>query len=99
MSEEPQVGQMRGVLLRLDPKGILFAPHTLNGVSWGYSIDPDEDNPAIYMDDEWKEIIPEGVWYQMVENWTQVKNTVLNNPKEYADYLAYPEFGGSNESD
>lgn len=91
MSDNPTPGQLRGVGNRLDPESILFAPETLNGLTWGYTIIDKTTKPAIYMNDEWTEFVPEGVWLQMIDAWDSVINTIKQDPEKYKLYLRYPE--------
>lgn len=82
---------MRGVALYPDPKGLLFSPHDVKGVQMGYAINPAEGNPAIFLDGEWKEIIPEGVWLQMTSSWDELIKNISDNYIDYPEYCAYPE--------
>jgi hypothetical protein len=88
---EPSEGQLRGIGLRLDPQGILIAPHEEGGLQWGYTIIDKTQIPAMYMNGEWKQVVPEGVWMQMLANWDDItkdaKEILADNP----EYLKYPE--------
>lgn len=90
-NNKPSPGQLRGVGNRLDPELILFAPETVEGLAWGYTIIDKTVMPAIYMDGEWTEFIPKGVWIQMIEAWDEVIEKVKSNPEKYKQYLNYPE--------
>lgn len=88
---DPQPGQLRGVGLRLDPQGILFAPETSGGLTWGYTIVDKTAKPAIFMNDQWTEFVPEGVWLQMLESWDNLITIIKQEPGKYEYYLQYPE--------
>jgi hypothetical protein len=91
MTEQPQPGQLRGIGLRLDPQGILFRPFEENGLQWGYTLKPEEGQPALFMNDEWTEFVPEGVWLQMLDLWAQIGRDMKANIDDVQDYLEYPE--------
>lgn len=91
LEDNPSPGQLRGVGNRLDPESILFAPETVNGLTWGYTIVDETAKPAIFMDGEWRDFVPEGVWLQMVEAWGKLIETIKDNPEKYSHYLQYPE--------
>ncbi len=88
---EPVPGQLRGIGLRLDPQGILFKPHTEGGLQWGYTLKPEEGKPQIYMNGEWTDFVPEGVWIQMLELWQEMGNGMKENIGDIQEYLQYPE--------
>lgn len=91
MTEQPVVGQLRGVGLRLDPESILFAPEETGGLVWGYTIVDRTAKPAMFMNDEWTQFVPEGVWLQMLDAWDNLINTIKKNPEKFEYYLRYPE--------
>lgn len=88
---EPVEGQLLGIGLRLDPQGILIAPHEEGGLQWGYTIIDRTKIPAMYINGEWKQVIPEGVWNQMLFNWDDIAKTAKEVLLEYPEYLQYPE--------
>lgn len=88
---EPVEGQLKGIGLRLDPQEILIAPHEEGGLSWGYTIIDKTHIPSMYMGGEWKDVVPEGVWLQMLDNWDAIKKTAREVLAEYPEYLEYPE--------
>jgi hypothetical protein len=88
---EPIEGQLKGIGLRLDPQEILIAPHEEGGLSWGYTIIDKTQIPAMYIGGEWKDVVPEGVWLQMLGNWDAIKKTAREVLAEYPEYLEYPE--------
>ena len=89
---KPVPGQLRGVGNRLDPEGILFGSNTYDGgLTWGYTIIDKTAKPSIFMDDQWTEFVPEGVWLQMIDLWDDVIKTIKDNPDKYEYYLQYPE--------
>lgn len=87
----PVPGQLRGIGNRLDPDSILFAPESINGLIWGYTIVDRTSKPAIYMNDEWTDFVPEGVWLQMIDAWDNLIKTIKASPEKYEYYLNYPE--------
>jgi hypothetical protein len=91
MSEQPKEGQLKGIGLRLDPQEILIAPHEEGGLKWGYTIIDKTKIPTMYMAGEWKEVVPEGVWVQMLANWDDIAKTAKEVLEEYPEYLEYPE--------
>ena len=91
MSDNPVPGQLRGVGLRLDPDSILFAPETTGGLTWGYTIVDKTAKPAMYMDGEWREFVPEGVWLQMLDAWENLIKIIKQDPAKYEYYLEFPE--------
>lgn len=99
MTEEnsPFEGQLRGVGLRLDPLGILFRPHDYDGKQWGFTLKPEEGQPMIYMNGEWTEFVPEGVWLQMKDLWEEMKSKMQENIDDVGEYLDYPELGLKGE--
>jgi hypothetical protein len=88
---EPIEGQLKGIGLRLDPQEILIAPHEEGGLSWGYTIIDKTQIPTMYIGGEWKNVVPEGVWLQMLDNWDAIKKTAREVLAEYPEYLKYPE--------
>ncbi len=88
---EPIEGQLKGIGLRLDPQEILIAPHEEGGLSWGYTIIDKTHIPTMYIGGEWKDVVPEGVWLQMLDNWDAIKKTAKEVLAEYPEYLEYPE--------
>lgn len=90
---EPVEGQLRGIGLRLDPQEILIAPYEepSSGLKWGYTIIDKTQIPSMYMNGEWRDVVPEGVWVQMLENWDNIAKTAKQVLKEYPEYLQYPE--------
>jgi hypothetical protein len=91
MSELPAEGQLRGIGVRLDPQEILIAPYQKDGLMWGYTIIDKTTIPTMYIMGEWKEVVPEGVWLQMLENWNNIPKTAKNIVKDHPEYLDYPE--------
>lgn len=95
---EPLPGQLRGVGLRLDPEGLLFSPHIINELQWGYTLKPDEGQPMIFMNGEWTEFIPKGVWLDMLGLWKEMKQALQKNIKDVPPvYINYPELELKNE--
>lgn len=45
----------------------------------------------MYINGEWKQVIPEGVWNQMLFNWDDIAKTAKEVLLEYPEYLQYPE--------
>jgi hypothetical protein len=45
----------------------------------------------MYIGGEWKNVVPEGVWLQMLDNWDAIKKTAKEVLEEYPEYLEYPE--------
>ena len=90
-SLDPKPGQLRGVGLRLDPDSILFASETHSGLTWGYTIVDKTAKPTIFMEGEWKEFVPEGVWLQMIDIWDNLISEIKKDPEKYSHYLSYPE--------
>lgn len=88
---EPIEGQLKGIGLRLDPQGILIAPHEEGGLQWGYTIIDKTHIPTMYIGGEWKNVVPEGVWLQMLDNWDNITKDAKEVLKEYPNYLDYPE--------
>lgn len=88
---EPTEGQVRGIGIRLDPQEILIAPHEMNGAMWGYTITDKTKIPTMYIKGEWKEVVPEGVWVQMIANWEDISKTANEVFTEHPEYLEYPE--------
>jgi hypothetical protein len=88
---DPVEGQLRGIGLRLDPQEILIAPHEEGGLKWGYTIINKAHIPTMYMGGEWKNVVPEGVWLQMLDNWDAIAKTAKEVLAEYPEYLEYPE--------
>jgi hypothetical protein len=92
MSEEDnQIGRLRGIGLRPDPAGILITPFEQNGEQWGYTIVDKTTIPSMNIDGEWRNVVPEGVWMQMLENWDLVGKTDKAIFDQYPVYLDYPE--------
>lgn len=91
MSEQPVEGQLRGIGLRLDPQGILIAPHEEGGLTWGYTIIDRDRIPTMYIKGEWQNVVPEGVWVQMLANWDDIAKTANDVFSDYPQYLEYPE--------
>lgn len=89
--DEAVPGQLRGIGLRLDPQEILIAPYRQDGLSWGYTIIDKTQIPTMYIDGEWKPVVPQGVWLQMLDNWESIKKTAKEVFTEYPQYLEYPE--------
>ena len=97
---DPIEGQLKGIGLRLDPQEILIAPSNEGGLSWGYTIIDKTHIPTMYMGGEWKNVVPEGVWLQMLDNWDDVINTIKNDQDGFSHYLGYPEIKDAiNEQD
>lgn len=90
---EPVAGQLKGIGIRLDPQEVLIAPHTYpdTGLTWGYTIIDKTQIPTMYMDGEWKPVVPEGVWLQMLDNWEDLAKNAKQVFEEYPEYLEYPE--------
>ena len=88
---EPDQGQLRGIGLRRDPQEILIAPYEQQGEMWGYTIINKTQIPTMYIDGEWKDVVPEGVWLQMLDNWDDIAKTAKEVLAEYPEYLEYPE--------
>jgi hypothetical protein len=88
---EPVEGQLRGIGLRLDPQEILIAPHEEGGLKWGYTIIDKNSIPSMFIDGEWRDVVPEGVWVQMLANWDSIAKTANDVFSEYPEYLEYPE--------
>jgi hypothetical protein len=91
MSEQPIEGQLRGIGLRLDPQGILIAPHEEGGLQWGYTIIDRTKVPTMYIDGNWVDVVPVGVWAQMIANWDDIAKTANDVFSDYPKYLEYPE--------
>ena len=91
MSEQPIEGQLKGIGLRLDPQEILIAPHEEGGLKWGYTIIDRTKIPTMYMKGEWQNVVPEGVWVQMLANWDDIAKTANDVFSDYPEYLEYPE--------
>lgn len=85
---EPKEGQLRGIGLRKDPQGILIAPHEMNGEQYGYTIIDKTAIPTMYIMGQWQDVVPEGVWYQMLANWEDISNNINDVDPIY---LEYPE--------
>lgn len=95
---EPKLGDLKGIGLRPDPQGILFAPFTDDdGVQFGYTIIDPNQKPSMFMEDGWKEFVPEGVWLQMVDNWNAMKAGIRENLLDFPEYLQYPELKALSE--
>ena len=88
---EPVEGQLRGIGLRLDPQEILIAPHVEGGLKCGYTIIDKNSIPSMFIDGEWRDVVPEGVWVQMLANWDSIAKTANDVFSEYPEYLEYPE--------
>ena len=88
---EPVEGQLRGIGLRLDPQEILIAPHKQGGLSWGYTIIDKDKIPSMFMNGEWRDVVPEGVWVQMLANWDDITKSAKTILEDYPEYLEYPE--------
>ena len=95
---EPVEGQLRGIGLRLDPQEILIAPHTKGGLSWGYTIIDKSQTPSMFIAGEWREVVPEGVWSQMIVNWEDIAKSARTILEENPSYLEYPELKALYES-
>jgi hypothetical protein len=91
MSEQPIEGQLRGIGLRLDPQGILIAPHEEGGLQWGYTIIDRDNVPTMYIDDNWVDVVPLGVWSQMLANWDDIAKFANDLFSNHPEYLDYPE--------
>jgi hypothetical protein len=91
MTEQPIEGQLRGIGLRLDPQGILIAPHEEGGLQWGYTIIDRDNIPTMYIKGQWQNVVPEGVWYQMLANWDDIGKFANDLFSDYPTYLEYPE--------
>lgn len=98
-SQEPVLGQLRGIGLRLDPESILFAPETTDGLTWGYTIVDKQAKPAMFMADGWREFVPEGVWVQMIESWDNLIKSIKDDKESFAYYLQYDEIKKAVEED
>jgi hypothetical protein len=88
---EPIEGQLLGIGLRLDPQEILIAPHEEGGLKWGYTIIDKTQIPTMYIGGEWKNVVPEGVWLQMLDNWANIAKNAKQVLEEHPEYLEYPE--------
>jgi hypothetical protein len=88
---EPQEGQLKGIGLRPDPQGVLIAPHEEGGLQWGYTIIDRDNIPTMYIKGEWKNVVPEGVWYQMLANWDDIAKFANDLFSDYPQYLQYSE--------
>jgi hypothetical protein len=84
-------GQLSGIGLRPDPQGILFRPFEEEGIQWGYTLKPEEGQPMIFMNDEWTEFVPKGVWLQMLDLWNEIGKSIKENLGDFEGYLQYPE--------
>jgi hypothetical protein len=91
MTDQPVEGQLVGIGIRLDPKEILIAPYEENGLTWGYTIIDKSKIPTMYIGGKWQNVVPEGVWIQMLENWDAIAKTAKDVFAEYPEYLEYPE--------
>lgn len=91
MTDNPVPGQLRGIGLRLDPQGILFRSYEEGGLKWGYTLKPEEGKPQIFMNDEWTDFVPEGVWLQMLDLWKEMGKSMKENIADIQEYLEYPE--------
>jgi hypothetical protein len=91
MSEQPIEGQLRGIGLRLDPQGILIAPHEEGGLQWGYTIIDRDKVPTMYIDGSWVDVVPLGVWSQMLANWDDISKFANDLFSDHPAYLDYPE--------
>ncbi|MEY4331457.1 MAG: hypothetical protein RLZZ196_195 [Bacteroidota bacterium] len=95
MSEElkPKPGELRGLALRPDPKGILIASYEEpgSGLKWGYTIVDINVTPAVYTEDGWLEFVHESVWNDIKANWDAIKAEVRDNMLLYPEYRKYPE--------
>lgn len=91
MNEQPNEGQLRGMGLRLDPQEILIAPHEQGGLKWGYTIIDSTKIPQMYIKGVWQDVVPEGVWLQMLDNWDDISNTAKQTFQDHPEYLEYPE--------
>lgn len=89
--ENPVEGQLHGIGLRLDPQGILIAPHEDGGLQWGYTIIDRTKVPTMYIKGEWQDVVPVGVWTQMLANWDDIAKTANDVFSGYPQYLNYPE--------
>ena len=89
--DEPQPGELRGIGLRLDPQEVLIAPHEEGGLKFGYTIIDKTQIPTMYIDGEWKQVVPEGVWVQMLANWEDIGKFANDLFSDYPEYLEYPE--------
>jgi hypothetical protein len=90
-TSSPIPGQLKGIGLRLDPAGILIAPSETNGLIWGYTIIDKTQIPTMFMNDEWSEVVPKGVWLQMLENWEALKGIDQSVFERNPVYKQYPE--------
>jgi hypothetical protein len=91
MNEQPQEGQLHGIGLRLDPQGILIAPHEEGGLQWGYTIIDRDKVPTMYIDGNWVDVVPVGVWSQMLSNWDDISSFANDLFSDHPGYLEYPE--------
>jgi hypothetical protein len=91
MTNTPTPGELRGIGLRLDPAGILIAPNEDAGLIWSYTIIDKTQIPTMYIGDEWKPVVPEGVWLQMLDNWEELKKIDRSVFDRNPIYLTYPE--------
>jgi hypothetical protein len=91
MTEQLVEGQLRGIGLRLDPQEILIAPHEQGGLKWGYTIIDRTKIPTMYIKGEWQNVVPEGVWIQMLSNWDDIAKTAKDVFAKHPEYLDYPE--------
>ncbi len=90
---EPVEGQLKGIGIRLDPQEILIGPYSEpdSGLTWGYTIIDKTQIPTMYIEGEWKPVVPEGVWLQMLDNWDDLAKNAAQVFEEYPEYLDYPE--------
>lgn len=91
MTDTPVAGQLRGIGLRLDPAGILISPNEEDGQIWSYTIVDKTQIPTMYINDEWRPVVPEGVWLQMLDNWEAIKKIDRSVFDRNPIYLEYPE--------
>ena len=91
MSDQPVEGQLRGIGLRLDPQEILIAPHEEGGLKWGYTIIDKTQIPTMFIRGDWKPVVPEGVWVQMLANWEDISKFADSLFNDYPEYIEYPE--------
>jgi hypothetical protein len=45
----------------------------------------------MYIGGEWKDVVPEGVWAQMLANWDDIGKFANDLFSDYPQYLEYPE--------
>jgi hypothetical protein len=45
----------------------------------------------MYIKGEWQNVVPEGVWVQMLANWDDIAKTANDVFSDYPQYLEYPE--------